>query len=280
MEIVETQISTYYRSMLTISILANAGGVGKSTLAIHLAYAVSRSGFTVALLDLDPQHSLDRFCGLPPAEAENSMAQALGSKNFKGEWNLIPAWGEQVLVSQSHIDLAQVSSDLATRRRGSYTLRDRLQSHPISCDLVVLDCPATLGMLCENALAASDLVLVPVQLEPKSIGGAADLVAWCITASNDLQLEPRPKVQGIVPSIYNKDAAIHRQYLEQLPEIAAQLDIQVYPPIRYSKEFVNTSAYGLPLHKYRPGHAACDDFEAITQDLVTLLKKTHAQKVS
>lgn len=186
----------------------------------------------------------------------------------------------QVLASQSHIDLAQVSSDLATRRRGSYTLRDRLQSYPISCDLLVLDCPATLGMLCENALAASDLVLVLVQLEPKSIGGAADLVAWCINASNELQLEPRPKIQGIVPSIYNKDAAIHRQYLEQLPEIAAQLDIQVYPPIRYSKEFVNTSAYGLPLHKYRPGHPACDDFEAITQDLVTLLKKTHAQKVS
>ena len=135
-------------------------------------------------------------------------------------------------------------------------------------------------MLCENALSASDLILVPVQLEPKSIGGAADLVAWCINASNELQLEPRPKIQGIVPSIYNKDAAIHRQYLEQLPGIASQLDIQVYPPIRYSKEFVNTSAYGLPLYKYRPGHPACDDFEAITHDLVTILKKTHAQKVS
>lgn len=266
--------------MITISVLANAGGVGKSTLAAHLAYAVSRKGFSTVLLDLDPQHSLDRFCGLPPAEAEVSIAQVLGSKNFKGNWNLAPAWDGQVLVGQSHIDLAQISSDLATRRRGSYTLRDRLQSYPISCDLLILDCPATLGMLCENALAASDFVLVPVQLEPKSIGGAADLVAWCITASNELQLEPRPKIQGIVPSIYNKDAAIHRQYLEQLPNIAAQLDILVYPPIRYSKEFVNTSAYGLPLYKYRPGHPACDDFEAITQDLVKTLKKTHGQKVS
>jgi chromosome partitioning protein len=266
--------------MLTISILANAGGVGKSTLAVHLAYTVSRCGFSVALLDLDPQHSLDRFCGLVPADAERSMAYILGTKTFKGDWNLVPAWDGQILVSQSHIDLAQVSIDLATRRRGSYTLRDRLRNCPIPCDLVVLDCPATLGMLCENALSASDLVLVPVQLEPKSIGGAADLVAWCITASNELELEPRPKIQGIVPSIYNKDAAIHRQYLEQLPEITVQLEIQVYPPIRYSKEFINTSAYGLPLHKYRSGHPACDDFEAIAHDLVTLLKKNHDQKVS
>lgn len=259
--------------MIIISILANAGGVGKSTLGIHLAYAVSRCGFSVAIIDLDPQHSLDRFCGLPSIASELSIAQVLEDKNFKGDWHLVPAWEGQIQVVQSHIELAQVSSDLATRRRGSYTLRDRLLGHPIACDLVVIDCPATLGMLCENALAASDLMLVPVQLEPKSIGGAADLVQWCITASNELHLDPRPKVQGIVPSIYNKDAAIHRQYLDQLPGIAAQLDIKVYPPIRYSKEFVNTSAYGLPLHKYRPGNPACADFEVLANDLIALLKE-------
>jgi chromosome partitioning protein len=261
--------------MLTISILANAGGVGKSTLAVHLAYAVSRAGFDVTLLDLDPQHSLDRFCGLAPAEVERSLVEVLGRKDFKGNWHLVPAWSGEIQVGQSHIELAQVSSDLATRRRGSYTLSDRLRHHPLECDLVIIDCPATLGMLCENALAASSSLLIPVQLEPKSMGGAADLVAWCINASNELELEPRPKIQGIVPSIYNKEAAIHRQYLEQLPAIAAQLDIKVYPPIRYSKEFVNCSAYGLPLQQYRPGHPAVDDFQAIAHDLLSLLKSTY-----
>lgn len=258
--------------MLTLSILANAGGVGKSTLAVHLAYQVSRLGFSVAIFDLDPQHSLDRFCNLPPTSPDLSIAQVLSCKIFQGDWHLVSAWDNQIYILQSHIELAQVSNDLATRRRGPYSLRDRLQRHPIPYDLIVLDCPATLGMLCENALAASDLILIPVQLEPKSIGGAAALVEWCITAANELQLEPRPKIQGIIPSIYNKDAAIHRQYLEQLPEIAKQLDIQLYPPIRYSKEFVNTSAYGLPLHKYRPGHSACSDFEVIAKDLTTLLR--------
>ncbi len=258
--------------ILTISILANAGGVGKSTLAVHLAYEVSQHDFSLTILDLDSQHSLDRFCGLKPSVPDQSMAQILGSKNFTGDWHLVPAWDGQIQVSQSYIELAQVSRDLGTQRRGSYKLSDHLRRYPIPCNLVVIDCPATLGMLCENALSASDLILVPVQLEPKSIGGASELVSWCIVASKDLQLEPRPIIQGIVPSIYNKDAAIHRQYLEQLPDIASQLEIQVYPPIRYSKELVNALAYGLPLQKYRPGHPACKDFAAVANDLITILK--------
>lgn len=59
-------------SQVVIAVLANAGGVGKSTLSVHLAYEVSRRKLKVALLDLDPQRSLDVFCGLEAAEAEKT----------------------------------------------------------------------------------------------------------------------------------------------------------------------------------------------------------------
>jgi chromosome partitioning protein len=200
------------------------------------------------------------------------MANVL-SKNFKGDWVFAPAWGElKVEVCQGHPQLAEVANDLVIRKRGEYLLADRLKKYPLSHDAVILDCPATLGMLNVNALAAATHLLVPIQLEMKAIAGSAELVEWSITTSEELQLEPRPPILGFVPSMYDDRIAMHRQYLKQLPEIVEQLEIKLYPEIRASNEFKNASAHGLPLHKYRPRHPGCKQFKKIVDDLVKLIK--------
>jgi chromosome partitioning protein len=107
----------------------------------------------------------------------------------------------------------------------------------------------------------------------KSIAGSAELVEWCINTSEELQLEPRPPILGFVPSMYDERRAIHKTYLQQLPTIAKELEIKVYPRIRDSSEFKNASANGLPLQKHRPAHAACNDFKEITNDLSNLISK-------
>lgn len=257
---------------IILSILSNAGGVGKTTLGVHLADEMSRRKFSVALFDLDPQRSLDVFCGLSPTEPPNTIVKVF-AKDFKGDYPLISCWNEpQVEVCQGHPAMAEIANELVIRKRGEYTLADRFRSHPLICDLVILDCPATLGMLNVNALAASSYLLVPVQLEMKSIAGCAELVEWCISTSEELHLEPRPPILGFVPSMYDKNKAGHRQYLQQLPEVAEALNVKVYPPVRESSEFANSSSYGVPLSRYRPSHPASREFKAIADDLSRLIK--------
>lgn len=258
---------------LILSILANAGGVGKTTLGVHLAYEMSRRNFSVALIDLDPQRSLDIFCGLPSSEPLDTIAQVF-SKDFKGDYPLVSCWGNpKIEVCQGHPYMAEIANELVIRKRGEYALADRLKSYPLPHDLIILDCPATLGMLNVNALAASTHLLVPVQLEMKSIAGSAELVEWCITTAEELQIDPRPPILGFVPSMYDERRAIHKTYLQQLPEIANKLQIKVYPKVRDSSEFKNASANGLPLQKYRPAHGACHDFKVIADDLTNLIKQ-------
>lgn len=258
---------------IVLAVLANAGGVGKTTLGVHLAYEISRRKFSVALFDLDPQRSLDVFCGLPPGEPTNTVVSVF-SKNFKGNYPLTACWeSPRIKVCQGHPTLAEVANELVIRKRGEYVLADRMKTYPLLHDLVILDCPATLGMLNVNALAASTHLLVPVQLEMKSIAGSAELVEWCITTSEELHLDPRPPILGFVPSMYDERRAIHKAYLQQLPAIAEELQIKVYPRIRDSSEFKNASANGLPLQKYRPAHPACNDFKEIADDLSNLIKK-------
>lgn len=251
--------------------MSNAGGVGKSTLAIHLAFEVARQGYSVALLDLDPQRSLDVFCGLPPVDPTDSMV-AVMSKNFKGIWPLTNAWKRpDIQICQGHPLMADMANELVTRRRGEYVLGDRLRRDPLPHDVVIVDCPATLGMLTTNALAASTHLLVPVQLEMKAASGTAGLFEWCIEVTEDLELDPRPPVLGLVPSMFDRDVAIHRQILGQLPNIAGQLGVRMYPEIRASREFKNASARGLPLQLHRPGHDACGNFAAIRDDVIQLV---------
>ena len=258
---------------IVLAILSNAGGVGKTTLAVHIAFSMSKLGFKVAMIDLDPQRSLDVFCGLQQAPPQNTLVNVL-SRDFQGDWSLIPVWSDdKIEVCQGHPLLADVVNDLVIRNRGEYALLDRLKKYPLPHDLIILDCPATLGMLNVNALAASTHLLIPVQLEMKSISGSAELVEWCITTADELQLDPKPTILGFVPSMYDEKVAMHRQYLQQLPEIVEKLHLKLYPKVRNSSEFKNASAYGLSLHSYRPKHPATKDFKLLTDDISALIKE-------
>ena len=74
-----------------LCVVSNAGGSGKTTMSVHLAYLMSKRGFSVALIDLDPQGSLSLFCGLTPPHPEQTTAAVLRD-DFNGEWPLVKCW--------------------------------------------------------------------------------------------------------------------------------------------------------------------------------------------
>jgi chromosome partitioning protein len=257
-------------NQIKIAILANAGGVGKTTLASNLAHHLARKKVSVAVIDLDPQRSLDTFCGLPEVEATEGTVALLGEKFVK--WSLNSPWNDNLIgVCQSHPCLSQTAQELVTRKRGEYVLADRLEEHPLSHQVVLMDCPATYGMLCENAIAAATHLLIPIQLEVKAIAGLNDLIVKVADLTKALKLKPAPAMLGLVPSLYNKDVAMHRQYLDELPEIAKILGTKAYPPIRLTAEFKNACAFGLPLSQHRPGHPANGDLNDLTTDISKLV---------
>ena len=262
---------------VVLSICANAGGVGKTTLGVHIGYEMSQRGFNVALIDLDSNGSISLFCGLPRNPKSVDTTAAVFADNFDGSWPLItPSWGEsngKLQVCQGGAILSKVSNELSTRKRREYILADRLQDYPLPHDLVILDCPATLGNFNDAALAASTHMLIPVELRYKSVKGAIGLLEWYRASCKELRLNPAPKILGFVPSKYDSNEAAQRKILQELPEQLAQIKIHCYKEIRYSSQFNNASGKGLPLHLYRRSHDACSDFAAICDDLTNLISK-------
>lgn len=266
-----------------LAIISNAGGSGKTTLATHLAYEIARRQIgrrpcSVALLDLDPQGSLSLFCGLEkPSEASQSISSVL-SEEFSGNWPLVPCWssfGLKVDVCRSlQQPLLKTADDLVSHPRGPYMLADHFKDYPLPHDAVILDCPATLGRLNLLALGACTHVIIPIQLEPKSASGAAELLEFYFIECRRLRLNPYPPVLGIVPNQYRANQAIHNEILQQLPTVLQQLNLgeaRCYPPIRFSYEFSNASGVGLPLQLHRKSHPAGQDFREIAADVSRLI---------
>lgn len=263
-----------------IAVISNAGGSGKTTLSVHIAYEMSLYGLSVALIDLDPQGSLSLFCGLQQPEPEYTIASAL-QNDFAGKWPLETCWSEhtnKVEVIQGGMILTRVSDEMVLHRRGAYMLGDSLKDYPLPHDLLIFDCPATLGPLTLLALSACTHILVPVQLEPKSIQGSARLLEWAYHQGKQLRLEPQPEILGFVPNQYEARRATHRQILEDLPAQLEQLGIHCFPAIRDSAEFINASGQGLPLHLYRNQHPASADFKEISERIVKLIGKKVKRK--
>ncbi|WP_013334996.1 ParA family protein [Gloeothece verrucosa] len=256
---------------LRLAILSNAGGSGKTTLATHLTYLLSIAKYSVATIDLDPQGSINVFCGLPRPDESQTIAAVLSNDKFSGDWPIVPLWNNKGVKSayacQGEKILEKTSNELVLHQRGAYLLGDRLDDFPLKQDVIIFDCPATLGPLPTIAITAATHILVPVQVEPKSTAGASKLLEWLYEKFGILRLNPRPKILGFVPNQYDRKIAIHRTLLEQLSPMLSELGIHCFNPIRSSSEFKNACALGLPLQLYRPSHPACKDFNPIIKAL-------------
>lgn len=268
-------------------IASNAGGSGKTTMAVHLAYLLGNKGYRVVIVELDHNGSLSTLAGLEAGEP--SLASVL-SKDFDGNYPLIPLWDDRlssVFAIPGGDELEGAIKDLYQNNRRHYILGDRLEDFPIDADLLIFDTPASLEPMGLVALAASSHILAPIKPEYKDAGALAGLFRWYYDKVSELRLKPQPEFMGFVPSRVNLDVAIHRNllgltekgarnpkvpYEDTLIYQIEQIGITCFPHIRESSYYLQASGAGLPLPLYRPGLTYGDDYNPIVSKVIELME--------
>lgn len=198
--------------MKILSIANQKGGVGKSTLSVHIAYAAMEAGMRVLLVDMDKQASLS--LSFPaPANAEPGL---FASKLYvAGVMDARP----QMLNDKLGIiraDNALLSIDKAENeviRQPSQALRQ----FAADFDLCVIDTPPLLGIRLMASLAAADYVVTPVSIGLYELAGVADLMST-IHVIRTQGFNPRLKHIGILPMKVNSRSMDARQALASLQQ--------------------------------------------------------------
>jgi chromosome partitioning protein len=280
------------KRQIRICVASNAGGSGKTTTAVHLAYAIAHRGYRVTIIELDISSSLSTFTGLPMNPEPAESIATVFHPDFAGDYPLKPIWAERIdsiNAIQGGEAVERVIREIPLNSRGHYLLQDRLEDYPIASDVILFDTPATLEPMGVVALAASTHVLSPIKPENKDAEGFAGFIRWYFRQLSELRLRPKPEILGFVPNRVDwAETAMHRNFLglnkqgklrididlsNTLPVLIEEMGIHCFPAIRQSNYYLNASLERLPLQLYRPGCDAAKDFDPITNKIVELLTK-------
>lgn len=259
-----------------IALFNMSGGVGKSTLTMNFGYHLARDlSKRVLLIDMDPQASLTTFVGLGPFDLDKTIYDSLLHKEpvpivrelYKGlSCDLVPA----------NIYLAQAELKLASELRREYKLANLLGKVRQHYDVILVDCPPSLGLLSVNCLVAANYLVIPIQTEYKSVEATINLLQTTYEIAQ--QVNPTLQVAGTVPTMYDERTSQARRALQTIEEVFASLrdnpnfkQAIVFPPIPRRTDFANAAAEHLPLAEYSPRHDALTQLRVIAKALGALL---------
>lgn len=241
--------------MQVTSVVNQKGGVGKTTLSVGTAAALAESGRRVLLIDLDPQgHATTELLGLPEAGATApSLARAL-SKSWKGPVTEITVSHQGSNIGKGGaLDVIPTSPDMfdLVRRLDQFRVPGWQLARVVQFadyDHVIVDCPPALDVLTNNALAASNGILVPVQPDRTSVRALRLLREQVAYLENAVNRDPIA-YYGIVPGLYRRPMSSYAaRALRELHEF----DIPVLSHLPLGVVVNEAAARGLPVTTFAP----------------------------
>lgn len=232
-----------------LAVANQKGGVAKTTTVASLGAAIQETGKRVLLVDLDPQGSLTFSLGHDPDKLAVSIHEVLLGEVEPDAALLETTEGMTLLPA--NIDLAGAEAMLLMRAGREYALKRALAKLGVGAgassssgrsdyEVVIIDCPPSLGVLTLNGLTAADEVIVPLQCETLAHRGVGQFLRTIadVQAITNADL----KLLGALPTLYDSRTTHSR---DVLLDVADRYDLPVLaPPIPRTVRFAEASASG------------------------------------
>lgn len=246
--------------MQTIAAINQKGGVAKTTTALETAQGLSKRGYKVLLIDLDPQQNATSVLSLK-GHTPTSLEIIEGAPIKE---SIKQAGGIDAIAA----DPQAASADLRIEGLGKeYKLKKALEPASSAYDFCIIDTPPALGVLTTNALTAADFAVIPAQADIFSLEGIGQL-ASTLQAIKEYT-NPNLNIAGILLTRYNARTTLSNDIQQAAREAAAQLGTIVFDtPIREAIAIKEAQAMKQSIFEYAPRSKAAADMNAYIDQLL------------
>jgi chromosome partitioning protein len=268
----------------TIAVLSQKGGTGKTTTVRTLADALRRAGVAVLAIDLDPQGNLSDYLDVPP-EADPTIADVLAGRAKLAEAihaaphaDVVPAnlslaeaelmlggkMGRELTLRRALAELTKSAVAKSAVAEGAAADRAPAKSARIApaYEVILIDCPPSLGLLTVNALVAADSALITAEAQYFALQGVEQALQVIELARESLN--PDLYVLGILLNLADMRTVHSREALASLRESFGEQVLDSV--IRSSIAYAESAERAVSILDHRPDLGA--DYLALTEELL------------
>jgi chromosome partitioning protein len=241
----------------TIAVLSQKGGTGKTTTVRTLTDVLRRCGVRTLAIDLDPQGNLSDYFDLP-TDVEPTIADVLSGRASAAE-----AIHEDIIAA--NLSLAEAELMLGGKMGRELTLRKALAGAIDDYQVVLIDCPPSLGLLTINALVAADRALITAEAQYFALQGVEQAIEVVELVRDSLN--PELTLLGVLLNLADMRTVHSREALVSLQERFGE---QVFGTvIRASIAYAESAEQARSILDHRPDLGA--DYVAVTDELLARL---------
>lgn len=256
-----------------IAIANEKGGVAKTTTTLSLGAALAENGKNILLIDLDAQANLTLSVGLEISQAPVAASHVLiEGASLSSAIQKTDIENIDLIPGHSNIDSAE--QYLPVRSHYTYILRRALEAAgSLPYHYILLDCPPFLGAITQNALSASNLLIIPTQAEFFSAYALRNMMGMI----RRIRQESNPNLAyRILITMLDRRNRTHRNIQEQLLTTFGKGVFDTV--IEIDTKLRESPIAGLPITQYKPNSRSSQQYRILAQELLEYVEEKDKQE--